>query len=69
MGPVKGESPAWLLKADERVLFFLGRDRRPLTGNATNAYTLDRFSSRSGATHTGIDRRRSSMLSFVGRFL
>ena len=46
IGPVKGESPVWLLKADERVLFFLGRDRRPLTGNATNAYTLDRISSR-----------------------
>ena len=36
-----GESPARLLKGDERVLFFLGRDGRPLTGNARNAYTLD----------------------------
>ena len=34
-------APARLLKGDEKVLFFLGRDRRPLTGNATNAYTLD----------------------------
>ena len=37
LAPANGESPASLLKGDERVLFFLGRDRRPLTGNATNA--------------------------------
>ena len=37
-----GEAPALLLKGDDRVLFFLDRERRPLTGNAGNAYTLDR---------------------------
>jgi len=26
------------------VLFFLDRNRRPMTGNARNAYTLDRRS-------------------------
>ena len=36
------ESTARLLKADDRVLFLLDRERRPLTGNARNAYTLDR---------------------------
>jgi hypothetical protein len=45
LATTSAESPAWLLKGDDRVLFFLGRDRRPLTGNATNAYTLDRRSS------------------------
>jgi hypothetical protein len=43
LGSTNGESQALLLKGDERVLFFLGRDRRPLTGNARNAYTLDRL--------------------------
>jgi hypothetical protein len=46
LAPANGESQASLLKGDERVLFFLGRDRRPLTGNATNAYTLDRSRTR-----------------------
>ena len=45
LGPVNGESPALLLKGDDRVLFFLDRNRRPLTGNARNAYTLDRIPS------------------------
>ena len=36
------ESPARLLKVGDRVLFFLDRNRRPLTGNARTAYTLDR---------------------------
>jgi hypothetical protein len=40
----KGKSPGWLLKGDDRVLFFLDRNRRPMTGNARNAYTLDRRS-------------------------
>lgn len=43
LGPVNGESPALLLKGDDRVLFLLDRNRRPLTGNARNAYTLDRM--------------------------
>ena len=46
LGSGNGEPQALLLKGDERVLFFLGRDRLPLTGNATNAYTLDRVSGR-----------------------
>jgi hypothetical protein len=46
LAPVNGESQVLLLKGDDRVLFLLGRDRRPLTGNAANAYTLDRSSSR-----------------------
>jgi hypothetical protein len=40
-----GEPAALLLKGDDRVLFFLDGHRRPLTGNARNAYTLDRKSS------------------------
>jgi hypothetical protein len=40
-----GESPALLLKGDDRVLFFLDRNRRPMTGNARHAYTLDRIPS------------------------
>ena len=46
LGAANGEPQALILKGDERVLFFLGRDRRPLTGNATNAYTLDRVRGR-----------------------
>ena len=42
LAPPNGESTALLLKGDDRVLFFLDRSRRPLTGNARNAYTLDR---------------------------
>jgi len=37
-----GEAQVLLLKGDDRVLFFLDRERRPLTGNAGSAYTLDR---------------------------
>jgi hypothetical protein len=44
LAPVHGESPGLLLKGDDRVLFFLDRNRRPLTGNARLAYTLDRSS-------------------------
>jgi hypothetical protein len=44
LAAVNGEAAASLLKADDRVLFFLDRNRRPLTGNARNAYTLDRRS-------------------------
>ena len=43
LAPPNGELPALLLKGDDRVLFFLDRNRRPLTGNARNAYTLDRI--------------------------
>ena len=42
LAPANGEAPALLLKGDDRVLFLLDRGRRPLTGNAANAYTLDR---------------------------
>ena len=42
LAAVNGESTGLLLKGDDRVLFFLDRERRPLTGNARNAYTLDR---------------------------
>jgi hypothetical protein len=41
---VNGQPTAFLLKGDDRVLFFLDRNRRPMTGNARNAYTLDRRS-------------------------
>jgi hypothetical protein len=44
LSPPAGESTALLLKGSERVLFFLDRHRRPLAGNARNAYTLDRMS-------------------------
>ena len=44
LAPADGESAAALLKGDDRVLFFLDRNRRPLTGNARLAYTLDRVS-------------------------
>jgi hypothetical protein len=44
LAPPQGESPALLLKGSERVLFFLDRQRKPLSGNARNAYTLDRRS-------------------------
>jgi hypothetical protein len=44
LSPPNGESPALLLKGDDRVLFFLGHDRWPLAGNARNAYTLNRMS-------------------------
>jgi hypothetical protein len=42
LAPANGESPVLLLKGDDRVLFFLDRNRHPLTGTAGNAYTLDR---------------------------
>ena len=42
LAPANGEAPALLLNGGDRVLFLLDRSRRPLTGNATNAYTLDR---------------------------
>ena len=44
LGAANGESTAFLLKGDDRVLFFLDRNRRPMNGNARNAYTLDRRS-------------------------
>ena len=44
LAPVNGEAPGLLLKASDRVLFFLDRERRPLTGNARFGYTLDRRS-------------------------
>jgi hypothetical protein len=36
------EAPILLLKGDDRVLFFLDRSRRPLTGDGRFGYTLDR---------------------------
>jgi hypothetical protein len=44
LAAVNGESTAFFLKGDDRVLFFLDRNRRPMNGNARNAYTLDRRS-------------------------
>ena len=35
---------AFLLKGYDRVLFCLDRNRRPMNGNAGNAYTADRRS-------------------------
>jgi hypothetical protein len=37
-----GQREMRLLKGDHNVLFFLDEQRRPLTGTARNAYTLDR---------------------------
>ena len=42
LAPSSGESPTQLLRGDDGVLFFLDRERQPLIGNASNAYTLDR---------------------------
>jgi hypothetical protein len=42
LAAANGEAQVRLLKGDEHVLFFLDRERRPLTGNAGSAYTLDR---------------------------
>jgi hypothetical protein len=36
------DTPLFLLEGDEQVLFILGRDRRPLTGDGRFGYTLDR---------------------------
>jgi hypothetical protein len=40
--PSSGQREMRLLKGDDNVLFFLDEQRRPLTGTARNAYTLDR---------------------------
>ena len=36
------EADLFLLKGDDDVLFFLGRDRTPLVGHADFSYTLNR---------------------------
>jgi len=41
LGP-KTDSPMFLLRGDDNILFLMSRNRQPLVGNAEFSYTLDR---------------------------
>jgi hypothetical protein len=42
LAAANAEADLFLLKGDDNVLFFLGKDRKPLVGHADFSYTLNR---------------------------
>ena len=42
LDPDKPQGSLFLLKADDNILFFLDKERKPMVGNSSFSYTLNR---------------------------